>query len=135
MKSLKYLLTVILIFSITLSVVASVGKGISEVGTLSSITTSVENNNETPKDFQLMQNHPNPFNPSTTIRYTIPVESAIQIKIYNVMGMEIETLLNRKQSAGYYNLTFDASNLPSGVYFYTIRANNYTDTKKMILLK
>ena len=135
MKKLKYLGIVFIICCTAIIVNASVGEGTSEVGTLSSLTTSVEVSNEPPKDFQLMQNHPNPFNPTTTIQYSIPVESSVKISIYDIMGVQVETLLNKKQAAGYYNITFDARSLPSGIYFYTIRANYFLDTKKMILLK
>ncbi len=93
---------------------------------------------EFPSDFVLYQNYPNPFNPITIIKYTIPdVETlhATSLRIYNILGREIATLVNQKQLPGNYSVTFDASNLPSGVYFYTLRAGEFSATKKMILLK
>ncbi len=94
-----------------------------------------------PVRFELFQNYPNPFNPVTTIKYSIPslggVETlhATSLRIYNILGKEVATLVNEKQAPGNYSVQFDASNLPSGIYFYTLRAGNFTATKKMILLK
>jgi hypothetical protein len=95
----------------------------------------VNNNSTTAKEFKLNQNYPNPFNPTTTINYNVPSRSFVTLKIYNVNGQEVRTLVNGIQSAGNQQLVFDASNLPSGVYFYTITAGDFKDTKKMILVK
>ncbi len=101
----------------------------------------IEETETQPQGFVLYQNYPNPFNPTTTIKYMIPqinnVETlhATSLRIYNLLGEKVATLVNEKQSPGEYSVQFDASNLPSGVYFYTLRAGNYTATKKMILLK
>ncbi len=94
---------------------------------------------EIPESFSLSQNYPNPFNPSTTIQFSIPyVESTrwgVSLKIYNILGNEITTLVNQSLSPGTYSVDWDASNYPSGLYFYTLRSGDYTETKKMILLK
>ena len=85
--------------------------------------------------FELMQNYPNPFNPSTTIKYSIPQNEAVTLKLYDLLGNEIETLVNEQKSAGTYTLSFNAGSLPSGIYFYKMQAGNYMELKKMILLK
>ena len=85
--------------------------------------------------FVLNQNYPNPFNPSTIISYSIPSEGKVTIKIYNVLGQEIKTLINRTETAGNHQIIFNAGNLSSGIYLYRIQAGDYTQTKKMILLK
>jgi len=88
-----------------------------------------------PTEFLLTQNFPNPFNPSTTFKLQIPELSLATIKIYDILGNEIETLVNEEKPAGTYEITWHAANLPSGVYFYQLKADNYIETKKMILLK
>ena len=91
--------------------------------------------NITPSNFSLMQNYPNPFNPSTIIIYAIPKQSNVQIKVYDILGSEVATLVNETQNAGYYDVSFNATNLSNGIYFYKIQASNFVDVKKMILLK
>ena len=91
--------------------------------------------NSVPNKFALEQNYPNPFNPSTTIRYTIPAKSNVTIKIYNVLGQQIESLVNMDQTAGSYVIQYNASRLATGVYFYELRAGDYRNVKKMLLLK
>jgi len=91
--------------------------------------------NEIPSDYALSQNYPNPFNPSTVIDYSIPESGLVTMKIYNVLGQEVAELVNEVKSAGKYKVTFDASQLTSGMYIYTITSGNYTATKKMMLLK
>jgi hypothetical protein len=81
------------------------------------------------------QNYPNPFNPSTKIKYSVPQSSNVVIKIFDVLGNEIETLVNEEKSTGTYELTWYATNLPSGVYFYQLNAGSFVETKKMLLLK
>jgi len=88
-----------------------------------------------PLEYTLDQNFPNPFNPSTRITYFIPKESFVSIKVYDFLGREVKTLVNDFQSTGSYEIVFDASDLPSGTYFYTLLADNYSVTKKMLLLK
>ncbi len=93
------------------------------------------------KEFALDQNYPNPFNPSTTIEYSIPnvatqgTSPNVQLIVYDVLGRKVKTLVNKKQSPGNYSVRFDASELNSGVYFYTLRAGSFVATKKMILMK
>lgn len=98
--------------------------------------TSVEQiDNVVPAQYTLEQNYPNPFNPSTIIRYSIPEQAIVTLKIYNLLGQEVATLVNTQQTAGQYEATFDAARLSSGVYFYTLNAGDYSFTKKMMLLK
>ena len=88
-----------------------------------------------PLDYILYQNYPNPFNPTTTIRFSIPDKSTVTLKVYDMLGNEITTLVNEDKYRGIYNVTMNASNLASGVYFYQIRAGNFIQTKKMMFVK
>ena len=88
-----------------------------------------------PDNFELSQNYPNPFNPSTTIRYSVPSRSTVVLKIYDILGGEVSTLVNEEKDRGVYNITFSASNLASGIYLYQLRAGSFVETKKMILLR
>jgi hypothetical protein len=88
-----------------------------------------------PTDYSLTQNFPNPFNPSTSIKYSIPKVSQVQIKVFDILGNEIETLVNEEKQNGTYELTWYAKGLPSGVYFYQLKAGSYIETRKMVLLK
>ena len=97
--------------------------------------TDAENQNIFPEEFNLSQNFPNPFNPVTKIKFTIAEEGLVTLKVYNLLGQQIATLLNNELKSGAYNVDFNGTNLSSGVYFYTIRTNSYSATKKMILLK
>ncbi len=99
------------------------------------IVTNVDNKLSQPTKFILSQNYPNPFNPSTTIKYQIPKESFVTLKVYDAIGREVATLVNKQQSIGYYNINFNAANLSSGIYFYQITAGDYTSVKKMLMLK
>jgi hypothetical protein len=85
--------------------------------------------------FQLEQNYPNPFNPSTTISYSIPKAGHVSLKVYDMLGSEVATLIHENKSKGFYEVNFDASKLFSGVYIYQLRVNDYISSKKMILLK
>ena len=96
---------------------------------------NIKEESSLPKEFVLTQNYPNPFNPSTKIKYSIPISNAVRIKVYDMLGKEIKTLVNEFKSAGVYEIEFDASNLPSGVYFYRIISGTYSEIKKMLLLK
>ncbi|MDZ7762994.1 MAG: T9SS type A sorting domain-containing protein [Melioribacteraceae bacterium] len=87
------------------------------------------------KKFELSQNYPNPFNPSTVIKFAIPQTSEVSLKVYNVLGQEVKTLINTEMNAGSYEVKFNASQLASGIYFYSIQAGDFTATKKMMLLK
>ena len=86
-------------------------------------------------DFSLGQNYPNPFNPTTKINFSVPETAPVTMKLYNILGKEIETLVNQTLTKGRHTLVFNASNLPSGVYFYTMATGSYVSTKKMMLLK
>ena len=88
-----------------------------------------------PSSFQLSQNYPNPFNPATTISYQIPTQGNVVLKVYDILGKEVATLVNETKAAGSYKATFNASKLSSGVYFYQLKAGNYTSTQKMVLMK
>ncbi|MCH6573842.1 MAG: T9SS type A sorting domain-containing protein [Bacteroidetes bacterium] len=88
-----------------------------------------------PEQYTLYQNYPNPFNPSTNIEYSIPSESFVELKVYDVLGNEVASLVNEQQQAGVYRADFTADNLPSGMYFARITANEFTQVVKMILLK
>lgn len=88
-----------------------------------------------PTEYSLKQNYPNPFNPSTTIEYQLPVDGFVSLKIFDLLGSEITTLVNEFKSKGRYSITFDASNLASGLYIYQLKSNNFSAIKKMILSK
>ena len=98
-------------------------------------TTIVENEKELPTSFELSQNYPNPFNPTTTISFSISSSAFTSLKVYDILGNEVETLVNEEKPAGTYELQFDASNLSSGVYLYRLSAGNFTEMKKMVLMK
>jgi photosystem II stability/assembly factor-like uncharacterized protein len=104
---------------------------------LSEMITSVINSPQKviPERFSLEQNYPNPFNPLTNIKYSIPKASLVNMKVYDILGNEITTLVNEEKSAGTYELKWNAANLPSSVYFCRIQAGSFVETKKMILLK
>jgi len=100
----------------------------------SSITV-VADKQPLPTSFSLDQNYPNPFNPSTKISYQLPQSGFVTLKVYNAIGKEVATLVNEEKSAGRYEINFDAAGLTSGVYFYKITTNNFTQTNKMLLIK
>lgn len=98
--------------------------------------TSVDNNeNQILSDFYLNQNYPNPFNPNTVISWNVPFNSYQTLKVYDVLGNEVATLVNEYRTAGSYSINFNASNLSSGVYYYKLAAGNFTEAKKMILMR
>jgi len=107
------------------------------------IVVSVQNEETIPNAFSLEQNYPNPFNPSTKIRFTIPsvIASAakqsqfVSLKVYDVLGNEVTTLVNEDKPAGNYEVNFDARGLTSGIYFYKLSAGSFSQTKKMLLIK
>ncbi|MBI4810167.1 MAG: T9SS type A sorting domain-containing protein [Ignavibacteriales bacterium] len=92
-----------------------------------------------PVKFELSQNYPNPFNPTTIINYQLPIANLVTLKVYDVLGREVATLVNEKKEAGRYEVEFNASNLSSGVFFYRLsasgRAGDFLSTKKFILIK
>ncbi len=117
---------------------------------IKSSLVSIDNEKNMPESFVLFQNYPNPFNPSTTIKYSIPnlavtnvasinvaadFSQRIILKVYDVLGREVSTLINKKQQPGNYEVQFNANNLPSGIYFYRITISGFSETKRMILLR
>ncbi len=99
--------------------------------------TSVRNDEEEilPSEYALFQNFPNPFNPSTQIKYAIPNGTNVKLKVFDILGKEIITLVNGYKNAGTYEVQFDASNLPSGVYLYRLETESFSQTKKLMLIK
>ncbi len=89
----------------------------------------------TPKEFVLYQNYPNPFNPKTVISYQLPVNGNVTLKVYDVLGNEVATLVNEEKQAGVYEVEFDGSSLASGMYLYKLQAGTFVQLKKMILIK
>jgi hypothetical protein len=102
---------------------------------LSSVTAVVVQPSVVPDRFTLEQNFPNPFNPSTSIRYAMPNAGLVTLKIYNVIGQEVATLVNDVQQAGSYQVTFNAGGFSSGVYFYRLQSGSTVETKKMLFMK
>ena len=94
-----------------------------------------ETASNTPSNYELNQNYPNPFNPTTNISYSIPKTSKVTLKVFDILGREVQTLINKEQTPGHYTVTFNAQNLASGVYFYQINAGSFIQTKKLMLLK
>lgn len=88
-----------------------------------------------PREYSLAQNYPNPFNPSTTIRYGLPSRAHVTLTVFNTLGQLVSVLANDEQEAGYHEVRFDGSNLPSGVYFYRMEAGSYIETKKLLLIR
>ncbi len=115
-------------------------------GTISGATwvisgiTNVEESNSSPNSYNLSQNYPNPFNPSTTIEFSIPNPGLVQLKVFNILGQEVKSLMNEEKSAGNYSVQFNASQFASGIYFYQLQAGSpkghaFVETKKMLMLK
>jgi photosystem II stability/assembly factor-like uncharacterized protein len=99
------------------------------------IVTDVKRNNPPPSSFALSQNYPNPFNPSTMITFALPIKSFVTLKIFDILGREITTLISKELSAGNHEWEWNAANMPSGVYYYRLQAGSFAETKKLILLK
>jgi len=97
--------------------------------------TSIQQIGELPTRFSLSQNYPNPFNPTTTIHFNLPNKSMVQLSVYNSLGQEIVKLVNQELNIGIYSLSFDGSNLSSGIYFYQLRTENVSNTKRMVMIK
>ncbi|HQT91363.1 MAG TPA: T9SS type A sorting domain-containing protein, partial [Candidatus Kryptobacter bacterium] len=105
------------------------------VGGSDLVTGVIPSNLRAPSRFTLSQNYPNPFNPTTVISYDIPKRSLVSLAIYDVLGRRVQTLVNDQRQPGLYQVTFDASKLPSGVYFYRLTAGSFVKTRKLVLLK
>lgn len=101
----------------------------------SNTLTSVDDDFTTISEYRLNQNYPNPFNPTTTISFTIPTTSNVSLKVFNILGKEVATIVNETKNAGNYSVKFDAGSLSSGIYFYQLTTDNFTATKKFTLLK
>jgi hypothetical protein len=104
------------------------------------VINSIDKNTETPKTFSLSQNYPNPFNPSTLIHYQVPGSALVNIRVYNLLGKAITTLVNETKTPGKYNAIWNGKDIygndaPSGIYFYAIHAGNFAQVKKMVLLR
>lgn len=97
--------------------------------------TGIEENSIAPGNFRLFQNYPNPFNPTTVIQFSIPEAGIYTLKVYNILGQEVATLWNGQMNVGTHKVTFDATQLSSGIYLYQLTGNNVNFTKKMILLR
>jgi hypothetical protein len=107
-------------------------------GTVTAICTAVgiqPVSNEMPNQFSLSQNYPNPFNPSTVIKFQVAGSSSVKLVVFDALGQEVETLVNDHLSAGTYEVDFDGTNYPSGVYFYQLKTNEFIETKKMLMIK
>ena len=105
-------------------------RSLQEIINIKNISTNI------PEKFELFQNYPNPFNPTTNIKYQITKTSNVKLIVFDILGREVETLVNEFQKAGTYEINFDAGKIPSGIYFYTMDVDNKRiDTKKMILIK
>ncbi|MDP4114655.1 MAG: T9SS type A sorting domain-containing protein [Bacteroidota bacterium] len=99
------------------------------------VPTGVNDKNNLPNGYSLSQNYPNPFNPSTKIKFTLPGNEFVSLKVYDVVGREVSTIINEQKVAGNYEITFNASSLSSGVYFYKLSTKSYSESRKMILIK
>lgn len=98
-------------------------------------SAGAENSRSLPQDFRLEQNYPNPFNPTTTISFALPQTSEVILKVFNALGREVATVVEEELHAGTHDFTFNADNLPSGVYFYRLKAKSFSQVKRMTLLK
>jgi len=97
--------------------------------------TSDQEHLERPIQYSLLQNYPNPFNQKTEIRYALPRDCEVRLDVYSILGQRVATLVNGKQTAGYKSVRWDASGLPSGIYFYRLKAGDFVQTRKMVVLK
>jgi hypothetical protein len=107
----------------------------SETWNFSTVLVSVENDKLLPAEFLLEQNYPNPFNPITHISFTLPEQSFVELKVFNILGLEVANLVSKELPAGTYTEEFDASSLSSGIYLYKLNAGNFSEVKKMTLIK
>jgi hypothetical protein len=99
------------------------------------LVTGIEKHQELPGSFALSQNYPNPFNPTTTITYEIPKALQVRLTVYDILGREVQTLVNEMKQPGRYETTFNASKLASGVYLYRLRAGGFVGTKKLLVIR
>ena len=99
------------------------------------LITDVDDEEEIPTEFSLSQNYPNPFNPSTTIRYGLPEKAHVRLEMFNVLGQWVASLVDEVQEAGYHFVRFDGTGLASGLFFYRLRAGDFVETKRFLLLR
>ncbi len=99
------------------------------------LLTDIARQGEVPKQFEMKQNFPNPFNPTTTVRFGLPQRSHVTLSVFNTLGQEIARLVNGEVEAGYHEVTFEGGGLSSGVYFYKIQAGDFVLTKRLLLLR
>jgi ligand-binding sensor domain-containing protein len=111
------------------------GLSVYQAGKVSVEETKIPKDFSRPSNFVLYQNYPNPFNPITTITYSLPYGADVSLNVYNINGQMILSLVNERQNAGYYSVRLDGSKLSSGIYFYQLKAENFVQTKKMIIMK
>jgi hypothetical protein len=107
----------------------------SEIYVYYSILSDIPVKNITINEFNLSQNYPNPFNPSTTIEFTLPKSEFVELKVYNILGKKVSSVISKKLNQGTHTYIFDGKNLASGIYYYQLAAGDYREVKKMILLK
>ena len=107
------------------------------VGSFTAIVSSIRDVvlSGLPAVFDLKQNYPNPFNPSTTIRFSLPKKEFVELKVYNILGKEVATIVSNELNQGNYSFMFNGTNLVSGVYYYQLIAGEYNEIKRMVLLK
>jgi hypothetical protein len=98
-------------------------------------SVSVAEQSLSPFEYKLENNYPNPFNPSTKIKYSLKIQGSVTLKVFNLLGQQVATLVNEVQQAGPHDIVFDASRLSSGVYFYSLQSGSFRESKKMLLLK
>ena len=102
---------------------------------LTSIDEQLEDISILPNGYSLSQNYPNPFNPATKIKFTLPIAQLVTLKVYDVLGKEVKELVNDYKNSGVYEISFNASDLSSGVYFYRLSVNGFSEAKKMLIIK
>jgi len=140
MKKIKIYLVSVIMFALPILLQAQYmggnGRGDVSLATLNNILTNTENNNNViPSMYSLHQNYPNPFNPVTRIKFEIPKSSFVNFTVYDILGREVAKLVNDNLKAGTYIYDWNASQYPTGMYFYKLTADNFTDVKKMVLIK
>ena len=119
----------------TYRVKAYKGSAVSDYSNEASFATDVKEEEGIPTEYSISQNYPNPFNPTTKIKFALPKTALTKIIIYDLIGREVQTLINKELEAGYHEISIDANNLTSGVYFYRVQSGDFIQTKKMILMK
>jgi hypothetical protein len=118
-----------------IEVIAGPSTGAGEAGWVLTGSFSEGDLVDLPSEFALLSNYPNPFNAQTVIEYQLPVSSSVKLEVYNLLGSKVATLLDAKQEAGYKSVTWDASNVSSGIYFYKLIVGDFTETRRMVLVK